>query len=82
MYLYGNKKLITESYHTIMICLTSHPKMKKSEINEFRKNFCRLSSNQLTRDEIKFVAKKKENMKRVTKMITSKNGGKNPILGY
>ena len=29
------------------------------EINEFRKNFCRLSSNKLTRDEIKFVAKKK-----------------------
>jgi len=82
MYLYGNKKLITESYHTIMIHLTSHPKMKKSEINEFRKNFCRLSLDQLTNEEIRFVKKRKENMKRVTKMIISKNGGKNPILGY
>lgn len=65
-----------------MIHLDSNLRMTKSEVVEFRRNMSRLMRGDLTEAERKSMSEKRKNMERVTRMVLSKNGGKNPILGY
>ncbi len=65
-----------------MIHSNPNPTMTNREIVEFHNKLSRLMQGKLTEKEKAFALKKRENMQRVTKMILSKNDGKNPILGY
>lgn len=65
-----------------MIHIDSDPQMTKGEVLAFHRNMSRLMRGDLTEVEKKSMSEKRKNMERVTRMVLSKNGGKNPILGY
>lgn len=65
-----------------MIHSNPNPMMTPDEIRKFRRNLSRLMRGNLTAEEKRANAEKKKNAERITQMILSKNGGKNPILGY
>lgn len=65
-----------------MIHSVTNPKMNNNEIKEFRCNFVRHVSKELTREETITVSNRLVRAKKNYKKIINNNGGKNPILRY
>ncbi|WP_195280934.1 hypothetical protein [Parabacteroides johnsonii] len=65
-----------------MIQAVPNPKMTKTEVENFRREFRRIKDGRLTPEEKKMVAERVARMKKTAEIFISNNGEKNPILGY
>ena len=65
-----------------MIQTVPNPKMTRTEVENFRREFQRIKDGRLAPEEKKMVAERVARMKKTAEIFIRNNGGKNPILGY